>query len=151
MSENFKLPFRFKGAHHCQAVVLACIDFRFWKETMNFIEDFLGIESYDFPKLPGSAKAINESKDGDISMMCVGVPCDLHGVEKIVIVNHSDCGAYGGLKKFDGNQDEERIFHHQELRKAKGVISEKYPEKEILLVFAKLVNDQSEIEFEIVD
>lgn len=150
MKENFTAPFRFKGTHHCEAVVLACIDFRFWKETMQFVEQFLGIENYDFPKLPGSAKAINESQDGDISMMCVGVPCDLHGAEKIVVVNHSDCGAYGGSKKFGGDSEAEQKFHEQELKKARDVILEKYPENEVVLAYAKLSGYQEEIEFIIV-
>lgn len=151
MQENFKVPFNYKGVHHCDAVVLACIDFRFWKETMQFAQQFLGIESYDFPKLPGAAKAINESKDGDISMMCVGVPCDLHGVEKIVIVNHSDCGAYGGSKKFEGDSQAEQQFHETELKKARGIVREKYPEKEIILAYARLAEGQEEVEFIVVE
>lgn len=148
--ENFKVPFGYKGIHHCDAVVLACIDFRFWKETMQFVEQFLGVRSYDFPKLPGAAKAINESKDGDVSMMCVGVPCDLHGVEKIVVVNHSDCGAYGGSQKFGGDAQAEQQFHEAELKKARDIIREKYPEKEIVLAYAKLLDNQEEVEFFVV-
>lgn len=150
MENNFGVPFRFKGIHHCDAVVLACIDFRFWKETMQFVEQNLGIESYDFPKLPGSAKAINESQDGDVSMMCLGVPCDLHGVDKIVIVNHSDCGAYGGSGKFEGDVLAEQQFHETELRKAREIVLEKYPEKEVVLAYARLSANQEEVEFVLV-
>jgi len=88
-----KIHFKFKNLHSCEAVVLACIDFRFWKETMKFVEEELGIKSYDFPKLPGAAKSINDClSEVDIAMKCIGVPCDLHHVKKIVIVNHADCG-----------------------------------------------------------
>ena len=55
-----KIPFKFKDVHHCEAVVLTCIDFRFWRETLEFVEKKLGIETFDFPSLPGAAKAINE-------------------------------------------------------------------------------------------
>lgn len=149
--ENFKVPFNYKGVHHCDAVVLACIDFRFWKETMQFVEQFLKVGSYDFPKLPGAAKAINESSDGDVSMMCVGVPCDLHGAGKIVIVNHSGCGAYGGSKKFEGDAQREQEFHEAELRKAREIIFKKYLKKEVILVYAKLSDSQEEVEFIIVE
>ncbi|MFA5926357.1 MAG: carbonic anhydrase [Parcubacteria group bacterium] len=143
-----KTPFNYKNIHSCDAVVLACIDFRFWKETMKFIDEDLGIKSYDFPKMPGSAKAINDCQNEvDVPMMCIGVPCDLHHVKKIVIVNHADCGAYGGSAEFKGDLEAEQKFHESELRKAKEKILKYYPEKEIILVYAKLIDDSESIDF----
>ncbi len=145
-----KVEFKYKGVHDCQAVVLACIDFRFWKETIKFVEEELGIKSYDFPKLPGAAKAINECENEvDVPMKCVGVPCDLHHVGKIVIVNHADCGAYGGSAQFDGDTEAEQKFHESELQIAKEKILRYYPGKEVILVYAKLVDDGENIEFAI--
>ena len=143
-----KLPFGYKEIHSCEAVVLACIDFRFWKETMKFVEDELGIKSYDFPKLPGAAKAVNECQNEvDVPMKCIGVPCDLHQVQKIVIVNHADCGAYGGSSQFNGDIEAEQKFHEGELRKAQEKILAYYPGKEIILAYAKLVDGGESIEF----
>jgi carbonic anhydrase len=143
-----KQEFKYKGVHTCEAVVLACIDFRFWKETMKFVEEEMGIESYDFPKMPGAAKAVNDCQNEvDVPMMCIGVPCDLHHVKKIVIVNHSDCGAYGGSAQFNGDDDAEQRFHEGELKKAKEKILKYYPGKEVVLVYAKLVDDGENIEF----
>jgi len=143
-----KTSFKFKGAHSCEAVVLACIDFRFWKETVEFIEGELGIKNYDFPSLPGSAKAINEClSDNDLAFKCIGVPCELHHAKKIVIVNHEDCGAYGGSEKFNGDSEVEQEFHEVELRKAKDKLIDKYPEKEYILVYARLTDEGEKIEF----
>ena len=141
-----KIKFRYKDIHSCEAVVLTCIDFRFWKEAVKFVENELEIKSFDFPSLPGSAKAINESSGEDLAMSCISVPCDLHHAKKIVIVNHQDCGAYGGSAKF-GNVEEEQKFHESELKKAQEKIAEKYPEKEYILVFAKLADDKDNIGF----
>ena len=146
-----KLPFKYKDIHTCDAVVLCCIDFRFWKETMKFVEEELGINAYDFPKMPGSAKAINESQNEvDVSMKCIGVPCNLHHVEKIVIVNHADCGAYGGSVEFKGDLEAEQKFHEGELQKAKVKILAQYPGKEVILTYAKLVDGGEDIDFIIV-
>ncbi len=143
-----KTEFKYKNIHSCEAVVLACIDFRFWKETMKFVEEELGIESYDFPKLPGAAKAINDClNEVDVAMECVGVPCKLHNVRKIVVVNHADCGAYGGSRQFSGDAEAEQRFHEGELRKAKEKILAKYPGKEIILIYAKLADDDEMIKF----
>lgn len=140
-----KTSFKFKGVHSCEAVVLCCIDFRFWRETVDFVEKELGLTSFDFPSLPGAAKAINEGSD--LALGCISVPCDLHHVSKIVIVNHADCGAYGGSFKFEGDSEAEQKFHEEELQKAKAKILEKYPDKEVILVYAKLTDEGENIEF----
>jgi len=146
-----KIPFKFSGIHSCEAVILTCIDFRFWRETLEFAEKELKLGSFDFPSLPGSAKTINESEsDETVPMKCIGVPCDLHHANKIVIVNHEDCGAYGGSSKFEGDLEAEQRFHEEELRKAKTKILEKYPDKEVILVYAKLADEKKNIEFIIV-
>jgi carbonic anhydrase len=144
-----KTAFKFKDVHFCEAVVLSCIDFRFWKETVEFVEKELGIKTFDFPSLPGAAKAINESDGEDLAMSCISVPCDLHHVKKIVLINHQDCGAYGGSGKFQ-SEEEEQKFHEEELKKAKVKISEKYPDKEYVLVYAKLTDDKNNIDFRVV-
>lgn len=140
-------PFNYKNIHSCEAVVLSCIDFRFWRETVKFVEDELGIKNFDFPSLPGAAKAINECADNDITMQCVSVPCDLHHAKKLVLVNHQDCGAYGGSKIFKGDEFAEQRFHEQELQKAKEKVLVKYPNLEVILVYARLADEGKNIEF----
>ncbi|MFA5872000.1 MAG: carbonic anhydrase [Parcubacteria group bacterium] len=143
-----KVPFKFKGVHECEAVVLACIDFRFWKETEEFIGQEMGIKTYDFPKLPGAAKAINDClSEVDVAMKCIGVPCDLHHVKRIVIVNHTDCGAYGGSSQFNGDAEAEQKFHESELKKAKEKVLKEFPDREVVLIYAKLVDDGESVEF----
>lgn len=143
-----KIPFNHKNRHSCEAVVLACIDFRFWKETVQFVEEELGIKSYDFPKMPGAAKAINDCEsEVNVPMQCIGVPCDLHHVQKVVIVNHADCGAYGGASQFNGDIEAEQKFHKEELKKAKEKILANYPGKDIILAYAKLVDGAEFVEF----
>lgn len=153
-----KTPFRYKNIHVCDTVVLCCIDFRFWKETVKFVEEELGIKAYDFPKMPGAAKAINECADNadvadsaDIAMKCIGIPCDLHHAQKIVIVNHADCGAYGGAKQFKGDAEAEQKFHEGELKRAKEKTLKYYPGKDVILAYAKLVDGEENIEFIVVE
>lgn len=143
-----KYSFEFKGVHSCEAVVLSCIDFRFWKETLEYVEKELGIKTFDFPSVPGGAKVLNElSDDVNLAMECIGVPVKLHHVQKIVIVNHQDCGAYGGSANFENDDKAEQEFHEGELRKAKNTLLGLYPGKEIVLLYAKLTDNKSNIEF----
>ncbi|MDZ7611910.1 MAG: carbonic anhydrase [Candidatus Moranbacteria bacterium] len=147
----YRAKWKYRGAHECDAAVIACIDFRFWRETAEFVDNYFGAISYDYPGLPGAAKAINESSGEDLAFSCVGVPCDLHQVKKIILVNHEDCGAYGGSGKFDGDKEAEQEFHEDELRKAWGLIKDKYPEKDIHLVYARIGGEGNELEFLEVD
>jgi hypothetical protein len=80
-------------------------------------------------------------------MQCIGIPCDLHHAARIVIVNHADCGAYGGSKEFKGDDEAEQKFHEVQLKSAKEKILKYYPGKEVVLVYAKLVDEGENIEF----
>ncbi len=140
--------FKYKNIHQSEAVVVACIDFRFWQETVDFVKRELGVQVFDFSTLPGAAKAINEYKtDNDTAIQCIGIPCELHHSQKIIIINHEDCGAYGGSEKFAGDQVAELQFHTKELKKARVILSEKFPQQEIILAYAKLINNKENIEF----
>ena len=140
-----KINFKHKNIHHCQAVVLCCIDFRFWRGSIEFVEKQLGVIDFDFPSLPGAAKTLNEGSD--LAWKCLSVPIELHGAKKIIIVNHQDCGAYGGSEKFSVDPEAEQKFHEGELKKAKEKILAKYPDKEVVLIYARLVDGEENIEF----
>ena len=145
--ENYKVPFEFKGQHATEAVVITCMDFRFWKAVVDFVENELGIKSFDFPNLPGVSKAFNEENTQGLSLGCVKIGEDLHCVKKVVLVDHADCGAYGGVKKFDGDIEKEQKFHEKALRQAREKILEKHPNIEVILAFAKLVDEGGAVEF----
>lgn len=140
----WKTPFEHQGKHSCEAAVLGCIDFRFRKAFSRFVHEGLGIEHFDQAGVPGGAKTINDNHD--LAHACLSVPCELHDAQKLILINHADCGAYGGLKRFAGNKDEEEAFHRQELLKAKASLAKEYPDKEIITVFAKL-DDEQHIQF----
>lgn len=134
-----KVKFKHKDVHHCEGVVLTCVDFRFWNQAVNFINNGLGIEDFDFPSIPGAGKAINEN--AELALSCISIPCDLHHAKKIVLIHHQDCGAYGGLKSFGYNKKREQAHHENEMRKAKEKILEKYSDREVIMVFASLSED----------
>jgi len=58
----------------------------------------------------------------------------LHGVSRLIIVDHVDCGAYGGSKQFD-SAEEERRFHGERLHEAREVVADAQPEIEIVLLY----------------
>jgi hypothetical protein len=52
----------------------------------------------------------------------------LHQTRRVILMQHSDCGAYGGLEAFKGDAGAERQNHGEELRKAARVLAEAIPE-----------------------
>jgi hypothetical protein len=42
----------------------------------------------------------------------------LHGTTRVILMLHSDCGAYGGLEHFDGDTKAEAEHHKAELERA---------------------------------
>jgi len=51
----------------------------------------------------------------------------LHGAKRIVLMLHSDCGAYGGLAKFGGDLAKERENHSADMKKAKANLENEIP------------------------
>ena len=68
----------------------------------------------------------------------INISLKLHDPDLIVLVNHEDCGAYGGSKKFASKEEEEQ-FHEQELDKAQETLSKIIgSDKKIEKIFLKI-------------
>lgn len=141
-------PYRFKGIHYCDSIVIKCLDFRLRAETRACVLDGLGIPAFDIIGLPGSAKSFLE--DSGTAWRGIKVACEYHGCKRIVVVQHADCGAYGGSAAF-ANAEEEEIFHREELQKMKKKILEKYREVEVVMVYARIIADNTQIQFVLVE
>lgn len=125
-------------SHKADAVVLSCMDFRFREAVQNFVKNELKLELFDYKSDGGAVKKIVE--EGPVRDWILGnfeIAFSLHGVEKIVLINHIDCGAYGGSKAF-GQSEEELRFHEEQLRQASSLISSRYPDKKIECYIALL-------------
>ena len=86
-------------------------------------------------------------KDTDFILGQIGISVRLHDMKEVVLLNHTDCGAYGGSSKFD-SESAERDFHIREMQKAKEAILAKYPELSVKLMLAKILFDgKVEIEY----
>ena len=60
----------------------------------------------------------------------------LHGTRRVILMLHSDCGAYGGLDGgFGGDAAAEREHHHQELRRAAENLERAIPGVEVAAYF----------------
>lgn len=141
-------PFLYSEQDKAQAVVLFCIDFRFKDATLEFLKHELQLADLDIVALAGACKNIaapERSSDFETAIKQFEISSKLHAIKKIILIDHADCGAYGGSSVFETSK-KERKAHVVNLRKAKKILQEKFPDKKIVLYYVNL--KIQEIKFE---
>ncbi len=108
------------------SIVISCIDYRFWPEALLILRKKYG--DFDLIQLAGSIKnLLSSKKEHKITLLDhIEKAIKLHHPQKIILINHLDCGAYGGSKNFSSLKEEIK-FHNQELKKAANIIKKKFP------------------------
>lgn len=116
----------FKKKEKKISLALLCIDYRFWPDTLPKLEKKYG--RFDLIEIAGASKNLispQEKEDKETLLENIKISIKLHHPERIILTNHTDCGAYGGSKKFTSHRHE-IAFHRQELQKAKQIIKNKF-------------------------
>jgi hypothetical protein len=116
--------------YSCDAVVISCFDHRFHLAIRKFLKR-RGIVSPDSIALAGGAKSLaSPSSEHERAFVLEQVTTSqrLHGSRRVILMNHSDCGAYGGLAKFNGDFAFEARQHCLELKQAAAVLRQEIPD-----------------------
>jgi len=113
--------------HNCHALLLHCMDFRLQKDIKHFMEEHGLLGDCDVVSLAGAAKNILDPGTRDLVLHQIDVSKTLHGISVVHLMNHTDCGAYGGHAGF-ANLEAEREKHIEDLKAAAGVIKDLYPD-----------------------
>lgn len=103
--------------HHCDAIVITCMDFRFQKYIEEWEKENLGDYQFDRIALGGACH------DFFAILKQIDISIRLHDIKKVVIINHEECGAYGEAGTYER--------HQQDLKNAKKQISQLYPQVKI--------------------
>ncbi len=123
-------------SHLCQNLVVRCMDFRLNNAFNKWAEETgIANEGYDLISIAGSDKRVAEGVDE--FLFDVKVSCELHQAKKIFLVFHSDCGAYA-LDYHFSSVEEEKKKQLEDVLKAEARIKEKYPDIEVVKVWAEL-------------
>jgi carbonic anhydrase len=110
-----------RAKYHCDAAVIWCFDNRFELAFRKFLKR-IGVVNADPVKIAGGAKCLaspEHETDRQFVLDQIRKSIRLHGTDRVVLMVHSDCGAYGGLAEgFRGDARAEAEHHHQELLRA---------------------------------
>ncbi|MDO8504482.1 MAG: hypothetical protein Q7S36_01370 [Candidatus Liptonbacteria bacterium] len=127
-----------KGHYTADACVVWCFDERFGECLERFIKGERFVRS-DNVVVGGGAKSLASKNLSEREFLLgqIKISLKLHGTKTVVLMLHSDCGAYGGLAGFEGDKTRERSSLETELRSAKSFLKENLPASvKIKLVFA---------------
>jgi hypothetical protein len=124
--------------YHCDAAVIWCFDNRFQLGLSKYLKR-LGVVNSDPIKIAGGAKSLaspEAESDREFVVEQIRKSMRLHGTRLVILMLHSDCGAYGGLDGgFSGDARAEALHHERELCRAAVFLREAIPGIEIQAYF----------------
>lgn len=133
---EYQNSFKNRG-HKCKNLVIRCMDFRFHKQLLALLSEMFGEDDfeYDSPGAGGGAsKAVIDEDSRKVLFNAINISVDKHKIKRIIIVDHIDCGAYGGSGEHENVEAEEK-FHAEQLVKARKILEEKYPNLKIVTLY----------------
>ncbi len=154
LAGSLSLPLWFKssktayGSTKVKALVLSCIDYRFVSIEQHFLQQQNLEGQYDWLSLAGASLALSNfpsNAETQTFWEQLELSVNLHDIEKVIILDHQDCGAYATKIDRQLSQDftKEKEIHRQYLTKAYHLIKQNYPSLQIELYLA-LLNGETE-------
>ena len=132
---HFEAP---REKYLCDAAILWCFDNRFDLGFRKFLKR-IGVRNSDPIKVAGGAKCLSSpERDSDREFVLdqIRKSIRLHDTRRVILMVHSDCGAYGGLEAFGGDTEAEAAHHQLELTRAAANLLQAIPGLEVQAFFA---------------
>tara|TARA_B100001142_G_scaffold288245_1_gene304285 strand:- start:74 stop:490 length:417 start_codon:yes stop_codon:yes gene_type:complete len=127
-----------------KAMVLSCIDPRFQPLVYNYLKKKKLTGKYSAFTIAGSAIGVTHDKFKkwhSVFIENLSTSIKLHKIEKLIVINHTDCGAAkiaNGKKEFNSlNEDK---IHKVSFNKLKIIVKKKFPKLKIDLNLISLNN-----------
>lgn len=124
-------------AYTADAAVLCCFDERIRQVVNKFLKR-QGILRPDMVVVAGGAKTLASPRNDferDFILEQFRMSILLHRSPRAILMSHSDCATYGGLKAFGGDPKREAEHHQQELERAAELVRSRFPEIEVECFF----------------
>ncbi len=131
--------------HTCRAIVVHCMDFRFAKGLAQYVADQGLAGDADIVGWAGAGKAFLDDTSKEFALLQVELSQKLHGITEIHVINHIDCGAYGGRTAFADDQAE-RAKHIADVQAVRELIVERFPKLAFHGYIASLLDSTVHVE-----
>ena len=125
------------GAYRSDAVAVYCFDDRFTLVVQKFLKR-LRLERVDTIRVAGGARALASSggeSENNFLLDQLRLSRKLHDTGRVILIAHSDCGACGGLARFNHDAVAEAEHHRGELAAIFALMNIPHPEEEVVQYF----------------
>jgi hypothetical protein len=112
------------------AAIVWCFDHRF-DLVLHKLMKRIGVEYFDPILVAGGAKCLagdDRETDRQFVLEQIRKSMRLHATRSVVLMLHSDCGAYGGLAAFENDPAREAENHRSDLHRALEFLQSEIPE-----------------------
>lgn len=116
-------------AHTCTAALVKCMDFRLTRDVHRWLEEQELANDCDIISVAGASKDLIANPKGFVATQ-LSLSVQLHHIQKVVLMHHLDCGAYGGSGAC-ADRSEELAKHKAEMDKARTIISAQFPSLQV--------------------
>lgn len=123
---HFESP---RERYKCDAAVVWCFDNRFELLLQKMVRR-LGLKYYDPIRIAGGTRYLaspDHEYERQFVLEQIRLSMRLHETQTVILMLHSDCGAYGGLAAFDNDREREAENHRQEMHRAAVYLAEQIP------------------------
>jgi len=110
------------------------MDFRLGSAIRDHLADAGLYDDVDIISIAGAAKDIAQG-EGSYAEGQVDLSHKLHETKTVILMNHTDCGGYGGRAAFDSDEAE-RAQHEADLRAAREKLVAKHEGLEVKMALA---------------
>lgn len=138
-------------SHNCKNLMLKCMDFRLQGSTLGWLKENGYFGDCDVISNAGSGKVLADGPQDAKQFILdeIGISYEKHGVRNIIIVHHSDCGAYGSYNFSTAEEEKKKQLEDMETEEL--IVKERFPEVSIVKVWAQMKDpDGHEVDFEII-
>ena len=137
------IPGTARAGGSVEALLLSCMDYRLVDDVVRYMDGRGLTNNYDHVILAGaSLGALTDKKKawGEAFWDHVEVAKQLHHIQKVIVMDHRDCGAYRVFLGQDLKDDREKetAVHAEQLRTLAAMVKDKHPDLEVELLLMSL-------------
>jgi len=125
------------------------MDFRLVERIRDWMQSEGMMGDTDVVAIAGAGKELlNEGAGRETLLKQIELSAKLHNACRVILLHHSDCGAYKADYVFN-SFDEEKARHSEDMAKEAEIIKGKFPELEVIKVLAIMKDGEGkEVVFE---
>ena len=125
------------------------MDFRLIDQTREWMKSQGILGDADIVSVAGASKEIIDGTEGakELLLKQIELSGKLHSANQVILLHHSDCGAYKASYTFL-TPEEEKETQFRDMEKVSTIIKENFPAMQVMKVWAQMKDGEGkEVEF----